>query len=349
MALGESIPKPPSENKVRSTAACDSVAVMRLPMSKTALDRLRARMAAAEQVSDDDLEQFAQVASACQAAVGYVRERLAELGYAATPRVKTTGTLVDKLRRQHTRLSQVQDLAGARVVVPDRSAQDRAASQVCEKFELMGYTCKRDDLRDDPSYGYRAIHVIVQVDQIRVEVQVRTELQDTWAQIVEDLADSWGRGIRYGDEPDDPDAPVRAGDLVTTRRGAIGLLGRLSDFIAQIEQGRELLGSTASLLDQLERLLDALRVAVAGGELPPIPQDVRDAMAQVIPTIDPQMLQSLIETWQDMDATQLMRAAQDMYDSVRSQHDELAETSRVAEAQLRDTLQLIASATDERR
>ena len=103
-------------------AVYGSVAVMQLPMSKTALDKLGARMAAAEEVSEEDLRLFALVAGVCQEASEYVRVQLAELGYRATPRVKTTGTLVDKLRRQHTRLSQVQDLAGARFVVSDRNA-----------------------------------------------------------------------------------------------------------------------------------------------------------------------------------------------------------------------------------
>lgn len=58
--------------------------------------------------------------------------------------------------------------------------------------------------------GYRAVHVIAKVDNIPVEVQFRTELQDLWAQVFERLADGWGRQIRYGGEPD-PD--VRSEDL----------------------------------------------------------------------------------------------------------------------------------------
>ena len=50
----------------------------------------------------------------------------------------------------------------------------------------MGCTCKTPiDRRKNPTYGYRAVHVIVYWDGIPVEIQIRTELQDTWAQIVE--------------------------------------------------------------------------------------------------------------------------------------------------------------------
>lgn len=40
--------------------------------------------------------------------------------------------------------------------------------------------------------------MIVFPDGIPVEIQVRTYLQNEWAQFVERLADSWGRGLRYG-------------------------------------------------------------------------------------------------------------------------------------------------------
>jgi hypothetical protein len=40
--------------------------------------------------------------------------------------------------------------------------------------------------------------VIIQADDIPVEVQIRTDLQDSSAQIVERLGDRWGRGLRYG-------------------------------------------------------------------------------------------------------------------------------------------------------
>src|SRR5690349_20979771 len=158
---------------------------MPLPISKTALDRLGARLAAYEPAAEADREAFAAVASFYQEVLDTVTAQLAALGFEATPRVKTTPTLVDKLRRQHTRLSQVQDLAGARFTVHDRAAQDQAVATITSKYESLGCSCKVDDLRDDPSHGYRAVHVIVSIDRVPVEIQVRTELQDSWAQIVE--------------------------------------------------------------------------------------------------------------------------------------------------------------------
>jgi ppGpp synthetase/RelA/SpoT-type nucleotidyltranferase len=45
--------------------------------------------------------------------------------------------------------------------------------------------------------------VVVPIKVCWVEVQIRTRLQDLWAQLVERLGDAWGRQIRYGGEPDD--------------------------------------------------------------------------------------------------------------------------------------------------
>jgi N-acyl-D-aspartate/D-glutamate deacylase len=64
-------------------------------------------------------------------------------------------------------------------------------------------------------------------------VQVRTRLQDTWAQIVERLADVFGRQIRYGEPPTDPDVEV-VPDL--TRQALISLLISLSKTSGELEE-----------------------------------------------------------------------------------------------------------------
>lgn len=57
------------------------------------------------------------------------------------------------------------------------------------------------DRRSKPSHGYRAVHLVPLVLGLAVEVQVRTRLQDLWAQAFERVADKAGRGIRYGVVP----------------------------------------------------------------------------------------------------------------------------------------------------
>jgi ppGpp synthetase/RelA/SpoT-type nucleotidyltranferase len=54
----------------------------------------------------------------------------------------------------------------------------------------------------ESSHGYRAVHVIVKVSGFPVETQVRTALQNSWAQATESLADSFDPEIKYGRGPD---------------------------------------------------------------------------------------------------------------------------------------------------
>jgi Region found in RelA / SpoT proteins len=122
----------------------------------------------------------------------------ATVGVSATGRIKTINTIVEKLVRSKTRLSTMQDIGGVRVVVDGGlQEQDAAVAQLCAAF--AGSTV--DDLRERTRHGYRAVHVIATIQGAVIEIQVRTRLQDLWAQGMEKLADRVGRGIRYGESP----------------------------------------------------------------------------------------------------------------------------------------------------
>lgn len=212
---------------------------MPLPMSKSALDRLGSKLATGAAASDDELDQFAKVVRAYQVVLDDVKAQLAGLGFAPTTRVKTNSTLIEKLKREHRmRLSRVQDLAGARILVPGRREQNDARDRICGHFIAAGCPCRVTDRRETPSHGYRAVHVIVQADGIPVEIQIRTEMEDSWAQIVERLGDRWGRGLRYGDGPDAADTEIRMGALVTTRLAVVSTLMDLSEGIDAAEAVR---------------------------------------------------------------------------------------------------------------
>lgn len=83
-----------------------------------------------------------------------------------------------------------------------RAGQDALAARLVELFGDTGRRPKVVDRRADPSHGYRALHVIVSIRSVPVEIQVRTPLQHQWADLFEKLADKIGRGIRYGEPPD---------------------------------------------------------------------------------------------------------------------------------------------------
>jgi hypothetical protein len=113
-----------------------------------------------------------------------------------TPRLKSDKTLVEKLMNEPgMELGRVQDIAGMRIVEDlTWDQQDELADDIARLFERA----RSVDRRADPRSGYRALHVVVSLEGRFIEVQIRTPLQDAWAQVFERLGDVWGRQIRYG-------------------------------------------------------------------------------------------------------------------------------------------------------
>lgn len=202
------------------------------------MDKLGKRLVADSSISDDDLDLLLEVLSVYQTALEEAQSRLRELGYSPTSRTKTTSVLIDKLRREHTSLKSVQDIAGTRVICTDRDEQDQIVEEVVHAFAHGDRPPKVKDRREEPSHGYRAVHVVVTVQGLPVEIQIRTQRQDLWAQIVESLGDRWGRQIRYGQPPTDPDKRVDARTTVTRQQlwELVGSLGERTDALERSQQ-----------------------------------------------------------------------------------------------------------------
>jgi putative GTP pyrophosphokinase len=157
---------------------------------------------------------------------------------------KSTPSIIDKLQRETMRLSQMQDIAGCRVVVTDVSAQDSMLERLRAELEQVGGV-KVVDRRRASSHGYRAIHLIVTVGDKPVEVQLRTQYQHLWAELSEEAADLFGIQVKYGGEaPGKPE--VRSS------------LDALSQLFAELESG----APQAELPDR-ERVVQAVAVVLA--------------------------------------------------------------------------------------
>lgn len=167
-------------------------------MSKTQVDRLGARLRSDVHTVDDlrELDQYRQTFDgAYQRVIDTIRD---DLGLLPTGRpAKSTSAIVEKLRRETIRLSQIQDIAGVRLVTGGLRDQDQLVSRLMGKFP----SAITVDRREHPSHGYRALHVVVDVDGLPVEVQVRTEMQHTWAEFSEKLADTIAPAVKYGGGP----------------------------------------------------------------------------------------------------------------------------------------------------
>ena len=119
-----------------------------------------------------------------------------------TQRLKRMPTVVDKLRRLPTmKLSSLQDLGGCRAVF----ATQAEVVRVRERF--MANSVRRngteDTVRDyvtkPRDSGYRAVHLWTRYRGLRVEVQLRTQLQHVWAANVENLTVLTGTDYKSGD------------------------------------------------------------------------------------------------------------------------------------------------------
>ena len=203
-----------------------------LPISKSQLGKLGDRLRDRAEPDPVDRALLEEVLIAYGEALQVVTADLRELGFVPASRVKTTETIIDKLRRgRGSSLKSIHDLAGARVVLHgDLAAQEAAVGL---------FSAGRDpeptwiDRRADPRSGYRAVHVVVRVDGIPVEVQFRTDLQDIWAETFERLGDVWGRQIRYGGSPA-PDP--RGEDATTERTELVALMLNLSTIMSEYEK-----------------------------------------------------------------------------------------------------------------
>ncbi|HYO46158.1 MAG TPA: RelA/SpoT domain-containing protein [Gemmatimonadota bacterium] len=200
-------------------------------MSTSQVDRLGERLRGAEILSEEDLALLQRFRAEHEAALLEVQARLERAipGVAQAARIKTIQTLHDKLRRQPTKLSRIQDIAGVRIVEEmDLPTQDAMVTAIQREFPGSRVV----DRRVYPTFGYRAVHVIVRIGRCACEVQVRTIPQHLWAEIVERLADLWGRDIRYGGEPDLPETPV--GEI--TRKDLWELIRGVSDQMHALEE-----------------------------------------------------------------------------------------------------------------
>jgi putative GTP pyrophosphokinase len=107
---------------------------------------------------------------------------------------KSTSSIVDKLRRETIRLSQIQDIAGCRIIAQDIAQQN----EIVERLRNLYDQATVIDRREQPSHGYRAVHVVLNCSGKLIEVQVRTALQHRWAELSEKFSDNIDPAIKYG-------------------------------------------------------------------------------------------------------------------------------------------------------
>lgn len=175
-------------------------------------------------------------------------------------RGKTIDTLIQKLRRSPTiSLDQVQDLAGVRVdALMTLRQQTALAHELAEHFDVQERGHR--DLRTNPHSGYRAYHLWLRLPAGRAEIQIRTEGQSAWANTYERMGDAFGRGIRYGELPENEDA-LRI----------VEAMHSMSELLTRIESERDELSRSSEIQEVLDVAPDpsalvGLRITLANIE-----------------------------------------------------------------------------------
>lgn len=166
-----------------------------MELTKSRIDRLGDRLRKGD-ISEDDLRLLDRYRRSFSGAYEFVVETIrGELKLEPTGRpAKSTTSISDKLRRESIRLTQIQDIAGCRLIVPDVAGQDAVVKSLEGLFEHATVI----DRRVKPSHGYRAVHVIVNSSGKLIEIQVRTQLQHLWAELSEKFSDISDPAIKYG-------------------------------------------------------------------------------------------------------------------------------------------------------
>lgn len=292
-----------------------------LPCSKKELARIGERMAASAETAHDR-ELFAAALDAYDQRRSAVQNGLDSIDWeqifhrpinlAISGRTKSIDTLLDKLRRSPTfELPTIQDVAGVRIVGPMSLAdQDTLARGIANALEAMQPEHDRQparivDRRSEPIAGYRAVHLVVRVVGLPVEIQVRTEMQATWADTYEKFADMFGRPLRYLTwaelsrfaEPTDPREEVQHLQA-TVAQAAQGLQKISTEGIALLEQLLPVLAVAEADLDQTlivedhEVNLRALREAVSGAR-----QQVLNGLQGILARLEPLQSEASLLRW----------------------------------------------------
>ena len=126
------------------------------------------------------------------------------------------------------RLSQLQDIGGCRIIVENNDIVDQLVSFIMKKLEKstkikidkhkIDYRKKG---RDDS--GYRAFHIVVQVEKQKLEIQLRSKLQHYWAESIERTSIIYKHNLK-----------ALEGDPAV-----IAYYKKLSDMIYEVECGRK--------------------------------------------------------------------------------------------------------------
>ena len=113
-----------------------------------------------------------------------------------TQRLKRLPTMIGKLEREpKMKRSRMADIGGVRAKLPTLGHVNSVSRRLRKNWTIVRTS---DYIANPKDSGYRAIHHIVRRDSMLVEVQLRTALQDAWANQVEADGRIYGADLKFG-------------------------------------------------------------------------------------------------------------------------------------------------------
>lgn len=114
-------------------------------------------------------------------------------------RLKRVPAIAGKLIREPSmKLSRMGDIGGVRAVMPSQSAAYDVANRLRRNWTITKF---RDYVAEPKDDGYRALHLVNRNRGRLIEIQLRTEHQDLWANNVEKLSRQAIPGLKFGEGP----------------------------------------------------------------------------------------------------------------------------------------------------
>jgi putative GTP pyrophosphokinase len=121
-------------------------------------------------------------------------------------RLKRLPRIVRKLHRQQeergeaSHLARLEDIGGCRAVLADGDELQRVLKRLRKNWG-PAIKRERDYIAHPKPIGYRAVHVVVLRDDRRIEVQLRTQQQQFWADQIERVDARLGLNLKDGNGP----------------------------------------------------------------------------------------------------------------------------------------------------
>jgi ppGpp synthetase/RelA/SpoT-type nucleotidyltranferase len=154
--------------KLQSAAACES--------GDSVAEYQRLSPAQQLQFVDKHRQQYAPALEKVRAAL---KAPHPEPPFRVLGRLKATDSIQEKItRKKYTCISELTDIAGARIVIPSYAAVPLVTLNIERALKTVE---KEDMITDQRGTGYRAIHYLVEVDGRIVEIQIHTHRGTIWA------------------------------------------------------------------------------------------------------------------------------------------------------------------------